>query len=161
VRKLAKGRVLDVGTGSGIQALSAERAESVLGVDIDEDVIARCKRLETGRVRFAVSDLFSNVSGKFDTIIFNAPYLPSDKGIEDRTLYGGSEGHEIIERFLKEAGTFLADDGIILLVFSSFTVKDKVDSLIEENGFDFEELEKVHISFEDIYCYRLTKGNFK
>jgi release factor glutamine methyltransferase len=79
VRKLAKGRVLDVGTGSGIQALSAERAESVLGVDIDEDVIARCKRLETGRVRFAVSDLFSNVSGKFDTIIFNAPTFQATK----------------------------------------------------------------------------------
>jgi release factor glutamine methyltransferase len=150
VKKLARGRVLDMGTGSGIQARAAlENAESVTAVDINSEAI-----IKNNKITFLISDLFSNVKGKFDTIIFNAPYLPSE-GERDPALDGGKEGHETIERFLTQAKEFLAGDGIILLVFSSLTNKDKVDRIIKENGYSFELLEKVHISFEDIYCYKL------
>lgn len=161
VKKLASGRVLDMGTGSGIQTKAAEKnSDSVLGVDIDKQSIDFCnKTIKSEKISFKVSDLFSDVEGKFDTIIFNAPYLPSDERIDDPALYGGKKGYEIIGRFLSDSKKFLASRGIILLLFSSFTDKNKVDSLIMENGFGFEELERIHISFEDMYCYMISKGN--
>lgn len=153
VKKLARGYVLDMGTGSGIQAKAAlSKAKSVTAVDINTAVVNQLNE----RITFIQSDLFSNVKGKFDTIIFNAPYLPQE-GENDPALDGGKEGFEIIERFLRQAKEFLAKDGIILLVFSSFTNKEKVDQLIKENGYQYELLEKIHISFEDIYCYKLLR----
>ncbi|MFH1474164.1 MAG: HemK2/MTQ2 family protein methyltransferase [Candidatus Aenigmatarchaeota archaeon] len=154
VKKLARGKVLDMGTGSGIQAKAAlERTDSVTAVDINPEVIEHCKSIKN--VEFIQSDLFSSVTGKFDTIIFNAPYLP-EEGPKDPALDGGKKGHETIERFLSQVKEFLSKDGIILLVFSSFTNKEKVDHLIVENGFRFEELERIHFSFENIYCYKIT-----
>jgi release factor glutamine methyltransferase len=159
VKRLAKGSVLEIGIGSGIQTAAAlARADSVLGVDINQKAIEFCKdKIKSEKARFLKSDLFSNVSGKFDTIIFNAPYLPDDEECKDVALDGGKQGHEIIGKFLAEAKNFLAKDGIILLVFSSFTNKNEVDRLISENNFRHEELERIHISFEDIYCYKISR----
>ena len=82
VRKHAKGSVLDMGTGTGILALEAARkARSVLATDIDSSGFPK-KHPKT--VKFITSDLFSSIPPqKFDTIIFNPPYLPQDKGIEE------------------------------------------------------------------------------
>jgi release factor glutamine methyltransferase len=179
VRRFAKGLVLDIGTGSGIQALAAlERSDFVIAVDINQEAIDLAKsKIRPGRILFLRSDLFSifeskyvsiedgkakvkDVNGKernrFDTIIFNPPYLPDEENAKDIALDGGKEGHEVIGRFLADAKSFLADKGIILLIFSSFTGKQKVDAIIKENNFRAEELEKVHVSFEDIYCYKIS-----
>lgn len=162
VKKFAKGIVLDIGTGSGIQAkAAAEKADFIMGVDINQKALDFCKKnLKSDKIKFLKSDLFSIFKNKrnkkFDTIIFNPPYLPEDKNFKDVALDGGKKGYNIIERFLSKAKKFLAEDGIILLVFSSFTDKEKIDRLIHENGFIGEELERVHISFEDIYCYKIT-----
>ena len=157
VKKFARGNVLDMGTGSGIQArAAAEKATTVVAVDINQDAIEACKK-DSGKIIFLRSDLFSALEGKiFDTIIFNAPYLPDDDSYKDVALDGGKNGYEMIERFLRGAKRFLARDGLILLVFSSFTNKARVDALIRMNGFKFTELEKVHVMFEDIYCYKIN-----
>lgn len=161
-KKLSRGVALDIGTGSGIQAKAAlEKADFVIGADINKKVIDFCrKNNDSEKLIFIKSDLFSFFETseqqiKFDTIIFNPPYLPDDKN-KDIALDGGKYGYEVIERFLKEAKKFLKNDGLILLILSSFSKKEKIDSIIKENDFKKEELEKVHISFEDIYCYKIT-----
>jgi release factor glutamine methyltransferase len=160
VKKFARGNVLDMGTGSGIQAIAAaEKAASVTAVDINTDAIEKCKKENCGKINFLRSDLFSAFEGqsiKFDTIIFNAPYLPNDDDAKDVALDGGKMGYEVIEKFLAGAKIFLAKGGLILLVFSSFTNKGKVDAMISMKGFNFKELERIHIMFEDIYCYKIT-----
>jgi release factor glutamine methyltransferase len=183
VKKFAKGIVLDIGTGSGIQAkAAAEKADFVIGVDINQKALDFCNRFKSDKMLFLKSDMFSffekrriiprdgsfdisdivnNHFNKFDTIIFNPPYLPDDEHCKDVALDGGKKGYEIIERFLSKAKRFLAEDGLILLIFSSFTDKEKIDVLIQKNGFRAEELERVHISFEDIYCYKITAKTSK
>lgn len=47
VKKYAFGRVLDVGTGSGIQAVAAsenKKVKSVLGIDLNKSAIEHCKK---------------------------------------------------------------------------------------------------------------------
>ena len=160
VSKLAKGKVLDLGTGSGIQALAAaksKKTKSVLAVDIDKEVIKACKEnIKNKKITFRYSNLFSNIKGKFDTIIFNPPYLPKDKKIKDKALYGGKLGYELIVKFLKQAKKHLNEDGIILVVFSSLTNKKKIDEEIKKQGFRKKELEKKRIFFEDLYVYFIS-----
>ena len=164
VRQYSKGNVLDMGTGSGIQAIAASQCKnvkSVLATDIQKGVIEYCKKnIKSNKIRFIQSDLFKNIKGKFDTIIFNPPYLPQELKLKDLTVEGGKKGYEVIERFLNEAGRFLKTDGIVLLVFSSLTRKEKVEEFIKNNLFEFRELEKQHIFFEDIHVYLLKKNSF-
>ena len=182
VRQYSKGKVLDVGTGSGIQAIAAaenKNVSSVLATDIQKGVIEYCKKcIKNKKIKFIQSDLFKNIKGEFDTIenakhfrksqkplvfdtiIFNPPYLPQELKLKDLTIEGGKKGYEVIERFLNNVNNILKLNGIILIIFSSLTKKEKVEEFIKNNLLEFEELEKQHIFFEDIYIYLLKKNEF-
>jgi HemK-related putative methylase len=154
VKKYAQGTVLDMGTGSGIQAKTAA-ARKVMAADINPD----CKKCFAGtKIRFVQSDLFAKVKGKFDTIIFNPPYLPEDLRVRDLTVDGGKKGYEIIERFLNKVNNHLKPRGIVLMVFSSLTNQTRVEELIANNMLEHEALEKSHIFFEDLYVYLIRKS---
>ncbi|MFH0898193.1 MAG: HemK2/MTQ2 family protein methyltransferase, partial [bacterium] len=163
VRKYAKGLVLEIGTGSGILALESAKkpnVKKVLAVDIQKSVICHCKKnIKNKKITFQTSDLFSKIKTKFDTIIFNPPYLPEDIKLKDLTLDGGKKGYEILERFLNNANYHLKENGIILIIFSSLTKKEKIDEFIRNNLFQSELLEKEHIFFEDLYTYQLKKSD--
>ncbi len=161
VKRYAKGNVLDIGTGSGIQALAAaekKNVRKVLAVDISKEAVEYCRKgVHNKKIRFLISDLFSNVKGRFDTIIFNPPYLPADAKLGDLTIEGGKKGFETIQKFLEEANDFLTNNGAILLLISSFTNKNKVEELIKQNLFDLRILSSTHIFFEDLLVYKITK----
>lgn len=156
VEKYAKGKVLDIGTGSGIQAETALiKTNDVLAVDINEKAVKLLKKIG---INAKYSDLFSNVKGKFDLIIFNPPYLPEEKKEDKKTKLittGGKYGYEIIERFIKGAEKHLNEGGKILIVFSSLTNRKKVDFLIKKYSFKFKILEKKSLFFERLYVYLL------
>jgi len=171
VKKHAFGRVLDLGTGSGIQALTAAECKvvkEVVAVDINEQAVERLKKevlsnkLKT-KIKANDSDLFSNVQGKFDTILFNPPYLPEDKIgkeiVEDSALYGGKHGWELSEKFFNLVSKYLVASGKILFLFSSLTNKEKIEEIIFRNLFEFEELasEKLPM-FETLYVYLIEKS---
>lgn len=155
VLKFAKGKVLDMGTGSGILAeIALKKTKNVLAADIDEEAVEYVKNKKINAVQ---SNLFSNIKGKFDLIIFNPPYLPDNKKLKDLALDGGKKGYELLERFLKQAKNYLNKDGKILILFSSLTKKSKVDKILKENGYTFACLETQRIFFEELYVY-LVKG---
>jgi release factor glutamine methyltransferase len=188
VKKYAKGKILDMGTGTGIQALNAvENADSVVACDIDPEALETakdfaCKKIQEyeknnnkkkeknntnankqiidkiKKIKFVHSDLFSNIKEKFDTIIFNPPYLPADKRDPDIALDGGKKGYELLERFLNEANDYLETDGKILLLFSSLTNKQKIDEIIKKNLFEYKQLSSQKIFFEELYVYLIWKS---
>jgi release factor glutamine methyltransferase len=160
VAKLVRGMVLDMGTGSGIQAVTAAQSGEVthvVAVDINPESIEASKKRasEAGvahKMTFIVSDLFEGIDDLFDWIIFNPPYLPSEDGLNDPTWSGGERGRETIERFLEGAREHLAPGGSILMIYSSET------GIIEEgHGYDWETLEEMPLFFERLYCARLSQ----
>ncbi len=148
-----------MGTGSGIQAVTAAMkpvVSHVLAADINPLAIeaARARARDAGvlgKMEFVVSNLFDNVKGFFNWIVFNPPYLPSEDDLLDRTWDGGQSGAEIIERFLKDARGHLNPNGSILLVFSSET-----GITPEGHGYKWEVLEEAPLFFETLYCVRLS-----
>ncbi len=166
VRRFATGRVLDMGTGSGIQAITAIEVPSVrevLAVDINPKAVEALKKevesqkQKLRKIKVMQGNLFENVDGYFNVIIFNPPYLPQDKGIEDSALYGGKKGWEISERFFKEVSGYLFPEGIVLFLFSSLTNKQKIEEILQHNLLQWEELGEEKIAFEMLYVYKISK----
>lgn len=163
VEKLVYGDVLDVGTGTGIQAFAAlPKAKKVVAVDSNPEAIEYAKNaviFGEKQIDFRVSDLFSAIKKdeKFDWIIFNPPYLPESQFDKSAETTGGKEGWETIERFLKEAKNYLKENGKILMVFSSLTNKDKVLSIAKNEGYKPKLLQKKHIPFEDLFVYQFSR----
>ena len=159
INRYSKGLALDMGTGSGIQAIEAAKNAKVIAVDANSDAIEYCnKRCKNENIEFRKSNLFSNVKESFDLIIFNPPYLPMDEEDEknfDSALFGGKKGWELIERFLKEAKKHLNKNGKILLLFSSLTNKKKIDSILKEENYKFKEIDNLKMDFEELYVYEI------
>ncbi|HDQ59720.1 MAG TPA: methyltransferase domain-containing protein [Candidatus Woesearchaeota archaeon] len=163
VEQLAKGNVLDMGTGSGIQAFAAlPNAKKIVAVDADPNAVEYIKNAlifeATSKIEVRRGNLFDAVKPKekFDVMIFNPPYLPESKYDKEIDTTGGKNGWETIEKFLKGAGKHLEKDGIILMVFSSLTNKDKVLEIAKAEGYKPHLLQKKHVSFEDLFVYKFT-----
>ena len=116
-------RALDVGTGSGVQALLASRhARHVIATDVNPRALAYTEvnaalngitNIECRR-----GSLFEPVDGEgFDLITSNAPYVVSP---ETRYAYrdAGLEGDEVSERIVQEAAAHLDDGGYATLLVS-------------------------------------------
>lgn len=167
IKKYAKGIVLDMGTGSGIQAIesaSSKKVTKVYATDVDRKAIDHCKNnIKNKKIIFLTSDLFQVFQNKkyqdlkFDTIIFNPPYLPEDPNDKDVALDGGKKGYELICRFLNEAKLYIKPNTKILLVFSSLTGKETLDNYLIKKHFKFKELEKENSFFEGIFVYLIEK----
>jgi release factor glutamine methyltransferase len=158
---VANKRVLDVGTGSGIQGLyCAMRGAIVTATDIDPAaVIWVQKAAHTLGVTLTIvqSDLFFNVNDRFDFVLFNPPYLPSES-FEDRTVDGGTKGRALAARFLAALPTHLNEDGIAFLMLSS--QNDPASLIANQHVFEPSVVAKRALFFEElqVLCLRF-RGN--
>jgi release factor glutamine methyltransferase len=125
-------RLVDVGTGSGVLAitLALERPElEVFALDLSEDALAlareNAERLGVlDRVAFHRSDLLEGIEGPFHWIVANLPYIPTsdlnrlqrevkfDPGL---ALDGGKDGLTIIKRLIESVPGKIASNGMIAL----------------------------------------------
>lgn len=157
--------VLDIGTGSGIQAIiAAKKAEWVLAVDINpgaiETAVRNAELNKIKNIEFRISNLFDNIKNHdgFDLIIFNPPYLPLDNknsqgenDMLDASWAGGKNGTDVINGFLESVGDYLKSDGRFEILISSLNNLDRVKKRFAENNLGFEIIARKRLWFEEIY----------
>lgn len=151
VKRYAKNKkVLDIGSGSGIQALTAKKAKakSILATDINKSAV---KQISSLGIKARYSNLLSNIKSKYDLILFNPPYLPEDEN-EDKysslITSGGKKGDELTIRFLKQSKKNLTKNGTILIIISSLTPFERIKKTLEELDFKFKILESKNLFME-------------
>jgi len=149
-------KFLEIGAGSGIHLLTAEKLgakkENIFSSDINEDSVKHCNSLGYNCIK---SDLFENINKKYNLIIFNPPYLPEDSKEPENsklTTTGGKKGDEIIIKFLKQAKDYLNKNGKIFLLTSSLTPKIDFDKL----GYKSKELGCEKLFQERLWVWELV-----
>jgi len=123
--------ILDMGCGSGVLGLTlaAERPKShVTLADISEDALSLTEenagKLGIENIALVRSDLFSEISGTFDLIVANLPYVPEGEAAEMArelrhdpalALFSGADGLDLLRRFVPESFGFLKPGGLLAL----------------------------------------------
>ena len=158
---------LEMGSGSGLISVHAAKLGAIVtAVDVNPEAV-ECTRRNANKngvmVTARVSDLFTSVTGYFDVIVFNPPYLPSETRSTswlEMSWSGGEEGAETAVAFLNQAWQHLAPGGRIYLVLSSIGGLMSVLKAAKER-YECEMLEEVHQFFESIYAYRFWPRHFQ
>lgn len=119
------GRVLDIGTGCGIQALRARRAgDRVVATDVSERALAftRLNALlnDVDGIETRFGSLFEPVAGEqFDRVVSNPPFVitPRVQGVPAYEYRdGGMSGDDLVAAFVREVGSVLAPGGVAQLL---------------------------------------------
>ena len=124
--------ILDIGTGSGAIAITLKlelpKAE-ITATDISDSalLIANKNRQQLDAdVRFIKSDLLDNVSGKFDIITANLPYVdrgwstsPETAHEPEIALFADDNGLMLVKKLIKNAPDILHNGGYLVLEIDS------------------------------------------
>lgn len=140
---------LEIGVGSGCFSLTVnmETGINVKGVDISDDALKVAEinneRLK-GNCKFFKSDLFSNVSEKFNIIYSNPPYIKSDvidtlqrevRDFEPRlALDGGDDGLKFYRDIAKAAPLYLKGGGYLAFEIG-YDQRADIENILRENNF--------------------------
>lgn len=120
-------RVLDIGTGSGAIAISLKSARpdwQVTASDISQGALQLAEensKLNQVSLDFVESDVFSQITGTFDVIISNPPYIAYDDKDEvgvnvlasepHLALFADEDGFAIYRQIIEGAGEHLSENG--------------------------------------------------
>ena len=153
--------VLEIGTGSGLVSMYASLlTDDVTATDINYNALELAEKNfklnNINTIKLEFGDLFEPVKDKkFDVILFNTPYLPTDSDdiINDDLNYafdGGLDGRKVIDRFINQVSNHLNDKGIVQIIQSSLSDNDRTLDMFDRNGFVAEIAESEKFFFEEI-----------
>ncbi len=176
--KLFKNRsinILDIGTGSGcilLSILKELKNSRGMGIDISKEAIEIAKKNSKNlsllnRSRFKVSDLSKFNIGKYDLIVSNPPYIPTNdikKLSKDIINYepnialdGGFDGLDLIKKVIYKSNSLLKRNGLLTLEIGNSQYK-KVSSILKHQG--FKEISKEYDYNSNVRCIMSTKIKF-
>ena len=164
--------VLDMCTGSGCIAVSVSvvgKAGRTVAADISQKALEVAGRNavknHANNIEFIESDMYENVSGRYDVILSNPPYIPTDvmegldsevKDCEPRlALDGHEDGLFFYRRLISEAGDYLAPGGIIMMEIG-YDQGRAVSELLNENKFADIRVIKDLAGLDRVVCGRRT-----
>lgn len=144
--------VLDLCSGSGAIGLSIAKILDFTNVSLSDinkgALLVSMENAEAlglkDKVRFFESDLFEKVSGKYDLIVSNPPYISGDdmeklpesvKNFEPETaLFGGTSGLDFYRQIIREARQYLNDGGTLIFEIG-YDQREEVEKMFIENGY--------------------------
>lgn len=144
-------KVLEVGCGSGVVSIHcAKNGCYVTAVDVNPRAVELAKRNSVANgtdIRVLESDVYGNVDGVFDTIVFNLPYLPVDEeGLLAKAWSGGPDGLGPLPRLLEGAPDHLIPGGRVVVVVSSLTEPRALEEALE--GYEVRTIGEQRLFFE-------------
>jgi release factor glutamine methyltransferase len=159
--------VAEIGTGSGVLALSAAKAgaRSVLALDINPAAVSAAEGNAARNglsmiVSARISDLLSAVAAGeiFDIIVSSPPSFSGEpRDMADRAWHAGPSYRDIVFLF-DQAYAHLADRGAMYLLLSSDTDLALMEQLARKAGFDWQEAIRHSIWVESFIIYHMVKG---
>jgi release factor glutamine methyltransferase len=147
----SRNRLLDIGTGSGVLAITLALecpSLSVVGSDVSPQALnlarenAEAHGLER-RIEWIESDLLESVTGPFDFLVANLPYIPTAELPKlasevqrdpQLALDGGSDGLAVIRRLVQDAPKVLTGGAFVILEVG-FDQADQVADLMRAQKF--------------------------
>lgn len=141
-------KILDICTGSGAIAvvLNKKIGANMTASDVSQKALEIAKKnafKHQAKIEFVESDMFEKISGKFDIIVSNPPYIET-KTIENLSkevknepilaLDGGKDGLDFYRILAEQAKNYLDKDGI-LAVEIGYNQKKEVMQIFEKHGF--------------------------
>ena len=145
-------RILDLCTGSGIIAITlkkeiVEKYTEIVASDISEKALSIAienANNNNANITFIKSDLFDNISGKFDLIISNPPYISYKNKITIKdnvlnydphlALFAEEDGIYFYRKIIENAVHYLSKDGVIFFEIG-YDQKEKIFELGKKNNF--------------------------
>ncbi|MFL5735355.1 MAG: methyltransferase, partial [Chloroflexia bacterium] len=153
--------VLEVGTGTGVVALAAARAEAdVVAVD-SNPVAVKCASLNAAanglaqKVSVLRGDMFGPVAGRrFDVILCNPPYFRGVPRSQVEAAYKGGERLEWLARLGAGAKEHLAPGGSMFCVFGDAAEVGVLVGLIEGEGWSGQCMSRRDLPWEQVSIWR-------
>jgi len=152
-------KVLEMGCGSGVVSIHCARAGAeVTAVDVNPFAV-ECTRQNALRngldMDVHLSDMYSNVQGRFDVIVFNLPYLPvQEEGVLAKAWSGGESGIKPLDRLLEGAVDHLEENGRMIVVVSSLMDQRSLQELL--SCYDVEVIGRLALFFEELRVLRIS-----
>lgn len=153
-------RCLDLFTGSGCVGIAVLKKTQVLLCDMadsQENCLKQIKinvvlnKVNKRRYRIIKSNVFSNITNKYDYIFANPPYIPTTRKNKiqksvfkfepQKALFGGADGLFYIRKFLKQANKYLNINGKIFMEFDP-PQKKEIEKLIKQYNYKNYEFHK-------------------
>ena len=150
-------KILDLCTGSGCIAISLAlllKPEVCVGTDISEKALKIAKANGENlapMVKFIQSDLFENITGTYDLIISNPPYIKTEEckklmpEVKDHepmlALDGKEDGLYFYRKIIKNAGKYLNPNGMLAFEIG-YDQGEAVKELMEAQKFACVEIKK-------------------
>ncbi|MBP3255462.1 MAG: peptide chain release factor N(5)-glutamine methyltransferase [Clostridia bacterium] len=153
--------VLDICTGSGAIGISIAKNVNDATVTLSDisnkalEIAKKNAKQNDVNVSFIESDMFENISEKFDIIVSNPPYIKTeviqtlDKGVQNEpyiALDGGKDGLDFYRILVEKSKEYLNNGGMLIMEIG-YDQKEDVEKLLVDSG------------YSDVYSKKDLSGN--
>ncbi|MDO8428512.1 MAG: methyltransferase [Candidatus Diapherotrites archaeon] len=162
--KIQKGETtLDMGCGSGIQTINVLlQGAQATAADVNEVALKNTELCAYAlgfkkNLKLIHSNLFEKISitEKFDTIVFNPPYVESHS-LAIPEIDGGKKGRQILDKFLKQVPNYLNPKGSCYFLQSNLNGVKETEKKLAQLNFSFQIIAKEKIWFEELQVWKIS-----